>query len=57
MAQADLITHYPVFDGILQRGVEHDVNFLTFDESHLDDALAETTAAVNLNDNSALAGF
>ena len=45
MAEGDFIAHDAVFHGILQGSVQQNLNFLALDESHLDDALAETSVA------------
>ena len=45
MAEGDFIAHDAVFHGILQGSIQQNLNFLALDESHLDDALAETSVA------------
>ncbi len=54
MAEAHLITHDAILDRVLERGVEQHVDFLTFDEAHLDDALAKATMTINLYNNTLL---
>ena len=55
VAQADLIAHKTILDGVLQRSVEEHLDALAPDEPHLDDALAETAVAVHLDDDALFA--
>ena len=57
VAQRNLISHDFVFHGILQRCVEQHLHGLALDESHLDDALAETAVSRHFHDDTPFAGF
>ena len=56
-AQRDLVAHDGVLDGVVERGVEHDVDYAPLDEAHLHDALAEGAMAKYLDDHALLAGL
>ena len=53
-AERHLIPQDLVLDRILQRGVEHDADGLALDETHLDQALAETAVTGHFGDHGAL---
>ena len=55
VAQRHLIAHQLVFHRVLQRCVEQHLHGLALDESHLNDALAESSATAHLHDDTTLA--
>ena len=56
-AQRDLVAHDPVFDRILERGVQDHLDPLSADEAHLHDAASEASVAHDLDDGRHVAGI
>ena len=51
------ITQHFIFDGVLQRGVQDHADLLPANEAHLNQAFAETTVAVHLDDDRLFSGM
>ena len=48
--EGDLVTHYLIFDGILERGVKDGVDLLPGNEAHLDEPFPEVALSTYLYD-------
>lgn len=55
MTEADFITHHTVFHRVFERGFFQDFHFLTLDESHLNNTLAETAMTHDFHNDATLA--
>ena len=51
VAERNLVAHDLIFHGILQRGIQQDLNGLAFDEAHFHDALAKAPVAEHFHDD------
>ena len=49
--EAHLVVHDFIFHGVVQGGIEEDFHALSLDESHLDNALAESAVSHHTNNH------